>query len=273
MILAIFLGRYISIVAIYIADIIKDNRVVTEVNQRIYNPGLTEKETVRRSLNKWQMINGKIEKLLSNTFQETTKFLTPSPDITAYSFDRLVVCDNDKIAEFLIANNFHFERNCAILGITGYPQNIFEITMQMLRRNPDLKVYALHNCSPKGVSLVHQLRTDERWFRDSDVTIVDAGILPCQVFNSRKIWITRLEELELQAKNLPSEIQLSLHSEELKWLMEGNSVDLESFPPQKLIQYLNQTMAANQNLAFSTRVSIILEPSSHLSFSGDESFG
>ena len=98
--------------------------------------------------------------------------------LKAYSFDRLVVCDSANIAQLLIANNFHFENNCAILSITGYPQSIFNTTMEMLRRNPDLKVYAIHDCSPKGVSLINHLRTSERWFLNSNVTIIDIGILP-----------------------------------------------------------------------------------------------
>ena len=40
-----------------------------------------------------------------------------NPDVSAYSFDRLVVCDSAIIAQFLIANNFHFENNCAVLSI------------------------------------------------------------------------------------------------------------------------------------------------------------
>ncbi|NET29771.1 hypothetical protein [Okeania sp. SIO1I7] len=46
-------------------------------------------------------------------------------EVTAYSFDRLIVCETAEIAQFLIANNFHFEHNCAVLSIDGYPQNIW----------------------------------------------------------------------------------------------------------------------------------------------------
>lgn len=272
--IAILLGRHISIVAMYLGDVLKVNNVVTQVTKTIYNPGLNEQETVRLSLEKWQRINGVIPKLIPNFFPQFTSVITPGSDVTAYSFDRLVVCDNDSIAKFLIANNFHFERNCAILSITGYPQNIFDITMQMLRRNPDLQVYALHNCSPQGLSLIYQLRTDERWFRDSNVTIIDVGILPRQIFNARKIWIKRLEALASHAKSLPTEIQQSLNSAELTWLMEGNSVDLESLQPQKLIHILNQSMATNQNLAFDDHSLMIDDESSNTYFYANiESFG
>lgn len=110
-------------------------------------------------LNRWRQINGSILKILPSPNQENTP-ATVNPDVTAYSFDRLVVSDTASIAQLLIANNFHFENNCAILSITGYPQSIFDTTMQMLRRNPDLKVYAIHDCNPRGIGLVHNLRTN-----------------------------------------------------------------------------------------------------------------
>ena len=64
-----------------------------------------------------------------------------------------MVCDSDSIAQMLIANNFHFENNCAVLSIAGYPQSIFSTVLDMLRRNQSLKVYALYDATPAGVSL------------------------------------------------------------------------------------------------------------------------
>lgn len=109
-------------------------------------------------LEQWMRANGSVDKLLPMP-QTLAASSMPRPDVTAYSFDRVVVCDSDAIANMLIANNFHFENNCAILAISGYPQNIFDVTMQMLRRNSELRVYALHNCDSNGVSLAHQLRS------------------------------------------------------------------------------------------------------------------
>ncbi|WP_198007661.1 hypothetical protein [Dactylococcopsis salina] len=40
-------------------------------------------------------------------------------------FDRAVICDRSEIARFLIANDFNFENNCAVLSVAGYPKNIF----------------------------------------------------------------------------------------------------------------------------------------------------
>ncbi|HEY9705476.1 MAG TPA: hypothetical protein V6C58_23765, partial [Allocoleopsis sp.] len=197
-------------------------------------------------LNRWQEINDNIPKILPSPREEIAAHPINS-DITAYSFDRAVICDNSAIAQMLIANNFHFENNCAVLSITGYPQSIFSTVMEMLKRNPDLKVYALHDASPDGVSLVHQLRNNSQWFADSNVIIYDLGLLPKQILSSRGLFIQSSNESAQQAKQLPSEVRASLSIEEQKWLDDGKFVELESFTPARIIKILNQGIAKSQD--------------------------
>jgi len=198
-------------------------------------------------LNQWMRANGSVAKLLP-TPPILAASSTPNPDVTAYSFDRVVVCDNDAIANMLIANNFHFENNCAILAISGYPQNIFEITMQMLRRNSELRVYALHDCNPVGVSLVHQLR-NPNWFPDHNIAIIDVGFLPRQITTAKPgIFIQTLAESAQAAQRLPTEVRQGLSTTELEWLDAGNLVELESFTPQKIIQILQRSISTNREI-------------------------
>ncbi|MBE9248769.1 hypothetical protein IQ226_06195 [Dolichospermum sp. LEGE 00240] len=199
-------------------------------------------------LNRWEQINNIPETILPSPQQEVTP-ATINPDVTAYSFDRLVVCDSAIIAQLLIANNFHFENNCAILSITGYPQSIFSTTMEMLRRNPDLKVYAIHDCSPKGVSLINHLRNSERWFLNSSVTIIDIGLFPRQIIATKGgMFIQSSPDLATAAKQLSEEIRQGLTSEELAWLDAGKLVELESLTPQRLIQVLRSGISGSSNL-------------------------
>ncbi|MCM0590803.1 MAG: hypothetical protein KA716_11490 [Gloeotrichia echinulata DEX184] len=199
-------------------------------------------------LKRWQEINGLILKLVYSPRQEIAPTVI-NPDVTAYSFDRLVVCDSAVIAQLLIANNFHFENNCAILSITGYPQSIFNTTMEMLRRNPELKVYALHDCSPQGVGLVQHLGTSPNWFSNSNVVIIDVGLLPRQIMATKRgMFIRSSADSARLAKELSGEIRQSLSTEELAWLESGKFVELESFTPQRLIKVLQQGIAGSYNL-------------------------
>ena len=198
-------------------------------------------------LNTWTAINS-LTKLLPPP-RALNANTAVSPDVSAYSFDRLVVCDRPEIAQFLIANNFHFENNCAVLSITGYPQNIFDTTMEMLRRNPDLKVYALHDCTPRGIGLVDHLRTSPNWFSGSSAIIIDIGILPRQIIAAGdNMFVLSSESSARDAVQLPPAIRQDLSPEELHWLESGNYVELESFSAQRLIQILNRGIAGSRDL-------------------------
>ncbi|XHX78355.1 MAG: hypothetical protein RBJ76_28700 [Stenomitos frigidus ULC029] len=198
-------------------------------------------------LDRWQQINGSATNMLPSAREDRTP-ATVNPDVSAYSFDRLVVCSSAAIAQILITNNFHFETNCAILSITGYPQSIFDTTMGMLRRNPELKVYAFHDCSARGVGLVHQLRSSAKWFKDSSVEVFDVGLLPRQVFPSKSMFIQNSTDAVEAAKKMPPEVRSSLSKEEITWLEAGNAVELESFTPQQLIHILNRGIVGSREL-------------------------
>ncbi|MFB2921657.1 MULTISPECIES: hypothetical protein [Aerosakkonema] len=246
------------------------NRQMTRIGT--YQVFTLQKTQLQSWLDRWQQINGNIIKMLPSPREENT-VVAISPDVTAYSFDRLVVCDSAVIAQLLIANNFHFENNCAILSITGYPQNIFAIAMQMLQRNRDLKVFAFHDCSPRGIGLVHRLRNSPNWFQDSDIVIFDVGLLPRQIIPStREMFILNTPESAQDAKQLTAEIRQQLSKEELEWLEAGNFVELESFTPQRLIQVLNRGISGSRNLG-SDDSSLILVGDSDSSIYVSESFG
>ncbi|MBF2028818.1 MAG: hypothetical protein IGS48_19005 [Oscillatoriales cyanobacterium C42_A2020_001] len=195
-------------------------------------------------LTSWQTVNP-ITKILEPP-KETQVALNVNPDVTAYSFDRLVVTDSAAIAQLLIANNFHFENNCAILSVTGYPQGIFLTAMEMLRRNPELKVYAFHDCSGKGMGLAHHLRTSPQWFQNSPVEIVDVGLLPRQILSIPSVFVQQSTEFAGASKRLTDLERRQFTADELAWLDEGNAVLLESFTPQRLIQALNRGIAASR---------------------------
>lgn len=229
-------------------------------------------------LNQWTQANGPIEKMLPSP----KRLLTSSQQldalnsqVTTYSFDRLVVCQSDAIAQMLISNNFHFENNCAILSINGYPQPIFNTVMQMLRRNPDLTVFAFHDCSPDGVSLVHRLRTSPHWFQNSNVTIIDIGLLPRQVASARRSFFIRSSEKVAQAAaKLPVPVKQALSKDELAWLERGNFVELESLSPLQIIRVLNRSIAKGQLVEEEGRTDLVFVDNDHDSvFYAAESFG
>jgi DNA-directed RNA polymerase subunit RPC12/RpoP len=205
---------------------------------------LFEMRLLRDWLARWETANGTPPTLLN----PPTAQLPPAsinPDITAYSFDRALVTSSAAIAQMLIANNLHLEHNCAILSITGYPQNIFSTVMEMLRRNPNLTVYALHDATPTGMTLLYALQTDPKWFRDQQVQFVDLGIVPQQIFEQSNFAIYNSAQCAKDSKNLPTTVRQALSTDELRWLDAGNYVELEAFGPQKLLQVIRMGMSAS----------------------------
>lgn len=194
-------------------------------------------------LQQWQQVNS-LPKILLTVPEISGNQV--SSEITNYSFDRVVICDSDRLAHLLIKNSFHFEHNCAILSINQYPKPIFPTILEMLKRNPNLKAYAFHNADPQGVKMAHQLRTDPNWFGDMNIKIYDLGLQPYHVFNSRNMIIRQSTQSATEAKQLSSVIQNSLSQEELKWLEAGNYVELESFTPYRLLKVLAAGIAQNQ---------------------------
>jgi hypothetical protein len=169
-----------------------------------------------------------------------------SPEVRNYSFDRVVVCERPEIAQCLIANNFHFEHNCAVLSLDGYPHDVFEMVMEMLRRNPALSVYALHDASVPGVRLAHVLRTERRWFGASGASVYDLGLLPRQVFG-RPVFVERGPAHTRAAADIPPEVAATLRPEEVRWLEAANQVSLESFPPRTLLRVVAQGIAKSRD--------------------------
>ncbi len=101
------------------------------------------------------------------------------PDIADYSFDRAVICDRARTVDVLLANNFHFENNCAVLALNGYPEGPFETVRAMLKRNPKLQVFVLHDATLLGCTMALRLSQDPEWFA-GHAKVIDVGIRPGQ---------------------------------------------------------------------------------------------
>ncbi len=204
-------------------------------------------------LQRWRQVNGDPETLLPSVRPETPSpaSIAVSPEVSDYSFDRVVVCQQDIVAHLLIANNLHFEHNCAVISLNGYPFGIFDTVMEMLQRNPNLSVYALHDASPDGVQLTTTLRLSQ-WFPNPNIAIYDLGLSPRQALAMNNPFVLSSGASGIRANNLPEEIRQSLSEEELNWLLAGNYLELESFGPKKLLQVVSRGINLNRQGASSS---------------------
>jgi hypothetical protein len=155
------------------------------------------------------------------------------PDIADYSFDRAVICDRARTVDVLLANNFHFENNCAVLSIDGYPPGPFSTVRGMLKHNPRLQVFALHDATPAGCSLAHKLATDTDWFADQ-VRVVDVGLRPAHA-------------KPFDGLLLPSSIPIvqagsGIQANETDWLSKY-ALELAAIRPEQILKRLYRAMS------------------------------
>lgn len=127
-------------------------------------------------LERWRIAHGKPRGIIDTRSSVNPPRAIPS-ELLDYSFDRALICDRDDIVDFFIANNFHFENNCAILGFNRYPIHAFDAVLTMLRRNPRLIVVALHDATPQGCAMAQVLAQSESWFKGR-ARVVDVGLRP-----------------------------------------------------------------------------------------------
>jgi DNA-directed RNA polymerase subunit RPC12/RpoP len=177
----------------------------------------------------WGRIHGKVPSAIQRKSQEepSRAARAPEPDLEDYSFDRAVICDRARTADLLLANNFHFENNCAILSFDGYPKPAFESVRRMLKRNPRLEVYALHDATPVGCRLAHRLATDPEWFKGQG-RVIDVGLRPVHAG-------------PFKALLLPSEGVVregnGISVQEARWLSE-HKLELAAIRPEQVLKRL-----------------------------------
>jgi hypothetical protein len=152
-------------------------------------------------------------------------------ELTQYSFDRAVITDTRETADLLLMNDFHFENNCAVLSLDGHPAHAFATVRKMLRNNPKIEVYALHDCTPEGCELAWTLTQDPAWFKDVG-HVYDVALRPAQARRMKAGW-------------LPGSLQVSAHpalTESERDFLRESRVELAAIRPEQLVKRLFRAM-------------------------------
>jgi hypothetical protein len=183
--------------------------------------------TFRRLYDRWVEVHGTPPGVIVRKPQPSTPRQVEA-DIADYSFDRAVICDRARTVDLLLANNFHFENNCAVLSIEGYPPGPFETVRKMLKRNPRLQVYTLHDATPAGCSLAHRLATDPSWFA-GQARVIDVGLRPSHA--------PRFRGLLLESKSAAVPTSEAITATEAAWL-GMYALEVAAIRPEQVLKRL-----------------------------------
>lgn len=195
-------------------------------------------------------------------------------ELESYSFDRAVICDTPDTVDVLLGNDFHFENNCAVLTAGGYPEHAAPTIMTMLKQNPRLEVFVLHDATVEGCVLAHMLRNDPKWFGGSTARVFDVALRPAQA--------SRVVGLHWQA---PRRVDPhpALTESEVAWLSK-RWMSLAVITPEQLVKRLFRAMqhlpeqadkaSSDTSSSGSSSSDVILWTSdAHTSDGGGDSFG
>ena len=216
---------------------------------------------------RWCLVHGNPTGLIVR--RQPAKALEPyrsNDEMQQYSFDRAVICDRPETVDLLLANNFHFENNCAVLSSDGYPPRAFDTVKAMLRQNPKLTVYALHDATFEGCVLAQTLASSPDWFKGRG-RVVEVGIRPSHTVRLRGLWTS--------PSFFPSDFT-SITREERKWL-ERNSAELFAIRPEQVIKRLFKAITSDVDAlsrdadVWTDKKSLAVE--SATSDGGDDAFG
>src|SRR5688572_19402416 len=177
---------------------------------------------------KWRVAHGQPAGVIMRRTASASRPREMEPDLGDYSFDRAVICDRARTVDLLLANNFHFENNCAVLSVSGYPPGPFETVRAMLKRNPRLQVFVLHDATVEGCRLAHLLASSADWFK-GHAEIIDVGLRP----RHRRPFAG----LYLPAPGVITANTAGLAPEEVEWLRKY-SLELAAIRPEQILKRL-----------------------------------
>ena len=189
---------------------------------------------------RWCAAHGKPDGVIERRFARGS-VAAPSPatseaDLGDYSFDRAVICDRARTVDLLVANNFHFENNCAILSIDGYPEGPFATIRAMLKCNPRLLAVVLHDATPAGCRLARKVAHDPEWF-GAKLLVIDLGLRP----NHAKSFTGVLLKAATVAR--PDD---AITVSEAAWL-SVHQLELAAIRPEEVLKRLYKGLQAHAN--------------------------
>lgn len=189
----------------------------------------------KEMLERWKRVHGAPRMLIVRKPQEGYRKAPAHAELEHYSFDRAVICDRAETVDVLLANNFHFENNCAVLSHDGYPQRAFDTVLAMLRKNPKLSVYVVHDATVRGCTLAHELANHPKWFKGT-ARVVEVGIRPVHAKKFVGLW---------RSVTLQVEPGRGISDRDAAWLGKY-ALDLAAIRPEQVIKRVFRAMTATQ---------------------------
>ncbi len=116
------------------------------------------------------------------------------PDIYRYGVERVLLVQHDILVDLFVLNGLHAEQRTLIISETGYPEYIQPRVTEVLKDNPKIPVFMLHDATDRGIGMKRRLRKLS-WLPASEKRI-DLGIQPKDVRKMKRFRFLRPQRLQ-----------------------------------------------------------------------------
>jgi hypothetical protein len=164
--------------------------------------------------------------------EKTVEFANDFPaDLTLYGLPKVLVCESEEIAQMLRANQFHLQTPCAVLGVQE-AKPLGKNVKKMLQRAEYPQVFFLHDASLEALKILRNLR--ETLDLPDEIPLRPLGLRPV---HARRLHL-------FAEKNVPRKFDFFdidfLDESEKNWLLRGNSAEVASVSPVRLMRVLRR---------------------------------
>jgi hypothetical protein len=99
----------------------------------------------------------------------------PESDIYDYGVEGILIVGRPLLVDLFVLNGFHTENRMLVVSECGYPEYIVPHANRILREQPDVRVYALHDSTREGMQMATRL-VDSDVFQLQRHKITDLGL-------------------------------------------------------------------------------------------------
>jgi hypothetical protein len=132
------------------------------------------REPIARWLAKWLAVRGEQKLVAEATLSGAGREYLPA------QVGCVVIAQRDELVDLLLKNGAHEALSALIVSESGYPGALAREARNLLEARPDLKVIAVHDATPEGVSMLGRLQKREL-FPLGERAVLDAGLFPADV--------------------------------------------------------------------------------------------
>lgn len=146
---------------------------------RIYVNKKSTREAFNDILRRW-LAEKKIPRLLQKPTMQQPPPEWNEKDIFDYGVERILVVQHELMVDLLVKNNFHTDRSCLVVAANGYPAYISKRLPELVKANPAISFFFLHDASQAGSGMVEKFKWDHKNILEH-ANVLDLGIFPQDV--------------------------------------------------------------------------------------------